>query len=830
MKAENNNLAGIDRITPASVYVILIEGAPEDVAPDFLGAAVNIAGWLKNGKVLYSREQFAAMAGKKVLLWPENHYQGLTAALQIVGFLNALAIEYRLILPGSSDPETWGFKTVQASGPAAVLEYIKANNSAVTPDTFPAICSRRYMIQAGEKLPEIPGVPPAQAQADPGSEAKGTAPAPAGGPQVKVGRRGRRPASNIPADPAPPAENAFPEDDYFPDPDAEAAASEESGRQYNEEAYPFRCLGYDGNIFYYLPDGGQQIVKLRADQHDEKNLTTLLAPIDFWEKTWTAKKMVPNAAGELQSQSAGIDWRAIRRFLIWGLQYRRGVYMGDENIRGLGVWRDSGRCVIHIGDRLKVDGVEFMMSKLKSKYIYEKKRSAEPENYTPLDLSEANKLQGIIDRFRWSRDINPRLLSGWIVAALIGGSLPWRPHLWLNGPPACGKSSVLKDVVRRVLGNCVAIFIEGATTEAGLRQQANHCSFPILFDEAESNDRKGQIRMDQIIELMRTSASPDGGKIIKGSSGGSALAFDVQSCFCLASISNNATLTADVARIVNLELRPPDHQAIKWEVFKQEIIDTLNPEWCGRFRARVFSMVGIIRRNMDVFIKAVRDELDSQRYGDVYGVLLGGAYSLFSNTVIDESAARAWVKERDWTEERRLKSESDEGRCLCMIMQRIITVRFEGSTEEKTLWDLLREVREMANLPPHHNLDPLSTVGQILEQKIRKTNEYHATAKRYGVTFRKEKRAEYIIVYNTNRYLDFWLKDTPYYPNWHKWLKRISGDVAGVFYEAQQIAARQYDKEQPSSRGVMIPYALAESIIEQREEDENIREVPQSKS
>jgi putative DNA primase/helicase len=489
--------------------------------------------------------------------------------------------------------------------------------------------------------------------------------------------------------------------------------------------------------------------------------------------------------------------------------------MGDEHIRGLGVWKDSQRVIVHLGDCLMVDGKKYMMSRIPSKYIYEKKRAVESETFEPLDLAGANKVVELVEKFRWNRAINARLLVGWIVAAIMGGSLPWRPHLWINGPQACGKSSILKDIVRRILGNCVAIFIEGATTEAGLRQQANHCSFPILFDEAESNDRKGQVRMEQIIELMRTSASPDGGKIVKGSSGGSAMTFDVQSCFCLASISNNSYLAADVARIVNLEMNTNDGSGEKWEIFRQRIIDTLNPEWCGRFRARVFKMVPVIRQNIDVFIRAVRDELDSQRYGDVYGVLLGSAYSYFSDRIIDYDAARAWVRERDWTEEKRLRHESDDTKCLVRIMERIVTIKQDGFNDEKTLWEIIKAVEEHEQRTPGFYPEEFGASHDNQELKVKAMVD---TARRYGVVFRQEGGQKWVIIDNHNSYIRAWLKDTQYIPNWSKFLKRIRERIGDTVYEARVSGPRR-TAENTSTRGVMIPFIVVQFFMESDDEE-----------
>lgn len=741
-------LYGLDLLEqhPEKRQVLIVEGEKTaDAARELFMGVCPVVTW-PNGADGVDHADFSPLADRKVVIWPDNDEPGVKAADRIAGRLAGLAAAVKIIINSPKAPKGWDLADGLEKG--------------ATPEQV------LKFLKANLRDPAAPpaGDPPGAAPVDPG--------APAGA-------------------------------------EAEPGEVVKPVNGFNSEVYPFRVLGYDNNTFYYLPDGSQQIVRIRGEQHDEKHITAYLAPVDFFEKHWTAIKKRKLEDGTWQEYRTRIDWRAVKRFIIWEMQYRHGVYEGDDSIRGPGIWKDAGRYVIHLGDRLKIAGQDFLMSKIETKYIYEKKRSKEKENFEPLQLADAGALLKILERFSWMKPINPTLLAGWIVAGVMGGALPWRPHLWINGPQSCGKSSVLKDVVRRVLGGCVAIFIEGATTEAGLRQQANHCSFPILFDEAESTDRRGQVRMEQIIELMRSSASPEGGKLLKGTPGGSALTFDVQSCFCLASISNNSKLAADVSRIVNLEMIAHEGLGEKWEVFRRQIIENLNPEWAGKFRARVFAMLPIIRQNIDAFIKAVRDELDSQRFGDVYGVLLGAGYSLLSDTPAADETAHEFVKKQDWTEERQQKFEKDEISCLTKILQRIITVK-ANKIQDKTLWELMECAARGPAMPPR-------TAWEEQDHTILLAGEAQDAARRYGLMYKQEDGQEWIMIANNNAYLEEWLKDTQYVPNWQKWLKRIRAEVNGKIYEARPVSPRQFEKGGPSVRGVMVPYPICELYMKDKE-------------
>jgi len=588
--------------------------------------------------------------------------------------------------------------------------------------------------------------------------------------------------------------------------------------KYNGIEYPFRCLGYHNNVYYYLPEGSQQILRLAGNQHDETHISAFLAPITFWENHWAGTKNVKTQEGEWEQIPTGPDWKGIKHHLIWNMQNPIGVYQGDDSIRGTGVWRDNNRIVIHFGDKLRVNNVDTEIAKIESHYIYEKKRAVETENTEPLNDDESKRLFYIVGKFSWAREISTELVCGWIVASMIGGALPWRPHIWLNGPQGCGKSTVLKDIIRRILGSCVAIFIEGATTEAGLRQHANHCSFPILFDEAESNDKKGQLRMEQIIELMRSSASPDGGKLVKGTPGGSPLSFDVQSCFCLASVSSNSTLSADMARIINLEMvSNRASESEKWEILSRQIQETFNPDWCAAFRQRVFKMVPQIRINIEVFIKAVRNEMDSQRVGDVYGVLLGSGYSMKNSGTVTPDEATALVKQCDWSEEKTIKEDKDEIRCLQTIMQKIITIRGK-TTYDKSIWELIEIVHDYRKIDVKFDFSTEETGTPH-------TPECIEAARRYGVIHFREDEQDFIIVQNNNVYLENWLKDGSFYPKYNQWLKRIKETIGGQEFKAEPAKPRRFDKEGSSSRGIKIPYEIVkhycQSYVPTEKKNEN---------
>jgi putative DNA primase/helicase len=163
---------------------------------------------------------------------------------------------------------------------------------------------------------------------------------------------------------------------------------------------------------------------------------------------------------------------------------------------------------LHLGDRLITpDGEHPITKPFRSRHIYQRlKRLEGPCRVEPLTVQEAAVIVGIANRFRWEVPASGTLLLGWAVLAPICGALRWRPHLWLTAGAGSGKSQILDRFVAPLLGD-LSLVVVGATTEAGLRQTICCDAVPVVFDEAESNEKGDQQRMQAILSLARVASS-----------------------------------------------------------------------------------------------------------------------------------------------------------------------------------------------------------------------------------------------------------------------------------------------------------------------------------
>ena len=101
----------------------------------------------------------------------------------------------------------------------------------------------------------------------------------------------------------------------------------------------------------------------------------------------------------------------------------------------------------------------------------------------------------LAQRFQWDVPASGMLLAGWVALAPICGALDWRPHIWLTGGAGTGKSAILDRFISPLLADMGVP--SGNTTEAGLRQTLKSDALPIVFDEAESNEKADQTRCNQ---------------------------------------------------------------------------------------------------------------------------------------------------------------------------------------------------------------------------------------------------------------------------------------------------------------------------------------------
>ena len=265
-----------------------------------------------------------------------------------------------------------------------------------------------------------------------------------------------------------------------------------------------------------------------------------LAPLSFWgQHTGTG------------SLSAG-DARALGDALI-----RAADRIGQVDITtamGRGAARLQDRSVVyHLGDRLLVDGSEDPLDSVPGLWIAEPR--VELAASAPADIVQFAALA--IQAYRWRGMDDAKRFLGWVVCSLVGGALPWRPHLLLTGPAAQGKSWLIREVLAPLLGDMLVRVADA--TPAAIARLTAHSAQAIAIDEAEpSHDW-----VVELLKLIRIASGGDGLRLRADATGGVVAHAPRFSAF-LSATSAPRMNAADSSRLTQIRLGDavPDWPAV----------------------------------------------------------------------------------------------------------------------------------------------------------------------------------------------------------------------------------------------------------------------------
>ena len=531
---------------------------------------------------------------------------------------------------------------------------------------------------------------------------------------------------------APPAPPAPPPPGEPPAPPA--AIEDPSDLEHN--GY-FSVLGYDHDTYYLFQHERRQISRYTKGDFGKSGLIEL-APLNWWETYFPGKQ--------------GMDPAAAMNWLI-RIAGRRGIY-DISRIRGRGAWVDDGRIVYHHGGSLTVDGQGVDVTRIVSRYVYELDRPLPDPAAEPMTSDEGEAILDLAAKFRWSKPGSAALAAGWAALAPLCGALKWRPHIWLAGGPGSGKSTVLNDFLYFLTGD-LALFAQGNSTEAGIRQSLRADARPVLYDESEQNTEQERQRVQGIIALIRQSSTESHARTLKGSSSGEAMGFHIRSMFCLASIQVGLRNQADTERISVLSIRPKHEDrdpAETWATLSKALATLrADKDLPTKLLRRSIDLLPTTLKNITVFCRAASERFGSVRDGDQYGTLLAGAWSLQSTEVASHTEAMEWIDRYDWSEHRDQADGDTSEDALAALLER--RVRVSGSIEA-TVYELIREARNL----PNNGLD----IGQSVAD---------AVLTRHGMRV----AGEWLVFSNKSLGVQELMRGTPYEQDMRGLLLRIKG-------------------------------------------------------
>ena len=216
------------------------------------------------------------------------------------------------------------------------------------------------------------------------------------------------------------------------------------------------------------------------------------------------------------------------------------------NSYGRGAVRLPGdKIVYHLGDRLLVDGKEDVPLD-DDEIVW----MAEPRlALTPSATDEQREdIARAVMSYRWSSPMDGKRLLGWMVSAIVGGALEWRPHMQITAPSGQGKSWLLREVVSALMGPLLQRIADA--TPAALALSTSHASLPFAFDEAEPS----ALWVLELLSQMRISSGGEGKRIRVDMQTGGIKEQTFRFSALLSNVSSPNMSRADASRMVTVNL------------------------------------------------------------------------------------------------------------------------------------------------------------------------------------------------------------------------------------------------------------------------------------
>lgn len=388
----------------------------------------------------------------------------------------------------------------------------------------------------------------------------------------------------------------------------------------------FRCLGYLDNQEYVLSITSGQIFALSSRSYTSQGLLHL-APRDFW------RGMYPKAAGRNGNgnNEPTVCWESAFDDIIQGC-YSAGVWDPRRQVRQ-GARIDGGVPVFHTGQKLYVNGQGTMpLEDFVGEHCYTVgpiSRTPDFENPFPADSREVREYLHIIKQLAWreeTRQLSILSTFGWVVISSICGILRWRPHLWLDGERGSGKTWIVDNLIAPALGD-YAERVASNTSESGIRNALNMRSVPIIFDEAEGDDKLNRERMEGVLRLARHSSSGSKSLVTQGVAGGGAhREYAISSTFLLTSIMPQLDQPADKTRFGRARLATGHNYAEFTSKIEAPAAALLDEGFADRLVARMVIRATDYKATYRLMVEVLCHLGLERRVADVYGTFATGAW------------------------------------------------------------------------------------------------------------------------------------------------------------------------------------------------------------
>lgn len=461
---------------------------------------------------------------------------------------------------------------------------------------------------------------------------------------------------------------------------------------YLPEDCPVVPLGVEGDLCWYI-DGVGQMVSIPRKGHSKLAIHGLFSPHTHycqnakpdWAKTI---KMQPDEDGSERLKVVDFRPDTVARDLMAACA-SMGPFNPVGRVRGRGIWRGrDDDLVLHHGSAIHVRKQALKPGR-HDDFVYPRG----PERPLPAKDEQPGGAEGPAARvlkdlgaWNWSRPgLDQQLLLGWVCATFYAGALDWRPHGWINGERAAGKSTLFR-YLSRLLHAPRGSIMTGNTTAAGVRSVLKDDALAVLFDDAEAGETPDRIR--NLVELMRAASS--GSTVLRGTADHGSASFTVRFTGLVNSILRPPLNAQDLSRMMLLALLPlapdarePEMGDSHLELLGQQLFRRMVDAW-PRF------MVEFPR-----WKHALKEAGMLGRAPEQFGVLLAAQDVALNDQPADsDTLGETAVKVADGTASDRAEELPEWARCLQRITSTIVPA-FSGG-QQRTLGTLIGMVAMQA--------------------------------------------------------------------------------------------------------------------------------------
>ena len=297
----------------------------------------------------------------------------------------------------------------------------------------------------------------------------------------------------------------------------------------------FRLLGLEGsNPVFRLKAASQILTVNRKEIFTPNQLRSISGGYEaFWSGLKGGEELNNRRASEFGSMLLEAADRLPQ--MDWSKVYGRGA-----------VRLDGGRIVYHLGDRLLEDGKDDgSLDDDTVVWTSDSRIELSPDDATD---EQCKTIAEAVMRYRWRNPIDGKRFLGWMVSAIVGGALEWRPHIQLTAPSGRGKSWLLREVLSVLMGPLLTQIVDASP--AALARLTGHSSLPFSFDEAEPS----AMWIKELLLSMRAASGGEGLRVRVNMQTGGVDTQRPRFSALLSNVSSPDMSPADASRMVVISL------------------------------------------------------------------------------------------------------------------------------------------------------------------------------------------------------------------------------------------------------------------------------------